>query len=81
MSDRLGSLLTTTATRSPLPSFLSLLLVCVCVGGTHGWMVEVWLDYLRSSTRRFYIFSLSPARPPYCLYLSPPSPSWDLREC
>ena len=44
--------------------------------------VKMWLDYLLSGTRRFYLFSLSPARPPYRLYLSSPlSPPWDLREC
>ena len=35
--------------------------------------VKMWLDYLLSGTRRFYLLSLSPARPPYRLYLSPPS--------
>ena len=44
--------------------------------------VKMWLDYLLSGTRRFYLFSLNPARPPYRLYLSSPlSPPWDLREC
>ena len=32
----------------------------------------MWLDYLLSGTRRFYLFSLNSARPPYRLYLSPP---------
>ena len=34
--------------------------------------VKMWLDYLLSGTRRFYLFSLESTRPPYRLYLSPP---------
>ena len=35
-------------------------------------MVKKWLDYMRTGTRRFYLFGLITVRSPNRLYLSPP---------